>query len=65
MKRLQIMDSTTIKLFSNLLLRVWDVIQREGKKKGGIKVHILIHGNERVLSDNRFISTAYAGRICR
>jgi hypothetical protein len=40
MKRLQIIDSTTITLFSNLLFKGVGC-----KKKEGIKVHTVIHAN--------------------
>lgn len=39
MKRLQIIDSTTITLFSNLLFKGVGRHPRTSKKKGGIKVH--------------------------
>ncbi len=39
MKRLQIIDSTTITLFSNLLFKGVRRHPKTGKKKGGIKVH--------------------------
>ncbi|MBM6904602.1 transposase, partial [Phocaeicola coprocola] len=43
MKRLQIIDSTTITLFSNLLFKGVGRHPKTGKKKGGIKVHTVIH----------------------
>ncbi len=46
MKRLQIIDSTTITLFSNLLFKGVGRHPKTGKKKGGIKVHTVIHANE-------------------
>ena len=58
MKRLQIIDSTTITLFSNLLFKGVGRHPRTGKKKGGIKVHTVIHANEGVPSDIRFTSAA-------
>ena len=58
MKRLQIIDSTTISLFSNLLFKRVGRNPKTGKKKGGIKVHTVIHANEGVPSDVRFTSAA-------
>lgn len=58
MKRLQIIDSTTIILFSNLLFNEVGRHQKTGKKKGGIKVHTVIHANEGVPSDIRLTSAA-------
>ena len=57
MKRLQIIDSTTITLFSNLLFR-GGRHPKIGKKKGGIKVHTVIHANEGVPSDIKFTYAA-------
>ena len=57
-KRLQIIDSTTITLFSNLIFKGVDRHPKTGKKKGGIKVHANIHANEGVPSDIRFTSAA-------
>ena len=57
-KRLQIIDSTTISLFSNLLFKGVGRNPKTGKKKGGIKVHTVIHANEGVPSDVRFTSAA-------
>lgn len=51
MKRLQIIDSTTITLFSNLLFKGVGRHPKTGKKKGGIKVHTVIHANEGVPLD--------------
>lgn len=56
MKRLQIIDSTTITLFSNLLFKGVGRHPKTGKKKGGIKVHTVIHANEGVPSDIKFTS---------
>lgn len=56
--RLQIIDSTTITLFSNLLFKGVGRHPHTGKKKGGIKVHANIHANECVPSDVRFTSAA-------
>ena len=48
MKRLQIIDSTTITLFSNLLFKGAGRHPKTGKKKGGIKVHTVIHVFRRI-----------------
>ena len=56
MKRLQIIDFTTITLFSNLLFKGVGCHLKTGKKKEGIKVHTVIHANEGVLSDIKFTS---------
>ena len=48
MKRLQIIDSTTITLFSNLLFKGVGRHPKNGKKKGGIKVHTVINADETV-----------------
>ena len=58
MKRLQILDSTTISLFSNLIFKGVGRHPKTGKKKGGIKVHTVIHANEGVPSDIKFTSAA-------
>ena len=58
MKRLQIIDSTTITLFSNLLFKGVGRNPKTGRKKGGIKVHTVIHANEGVPSDIKFTSAA-------
>lgn len=58
MKNLQIIDSTTISLFSNLIFKGVGRHPKIGKKKGGIKVHTVIHANEGVPSDVRFTSAA-------
>ena len=58
MKRLQIIDSTTISLFSNLLFKGVGRHPKSGKKKVGIKVHTVIHANEGVPSDIKFTSAA-------
>lgn len=55
---LQIIDSTTITLFSNLLFKGVGRHPKTGRKKGGIKVHTVIHANEGVPSDIRFTSAA-------
>jgi len=58
MKHLQIIDSTTITLFSNLLFKGVGRHPKTGKKKGGIKVHTVIHANEGAPSDIKFTSAA-------
>lgn len=58
MKRLQIIDSTTITLYSNLIFKGVGRHPKTGKKKGGIKVHTVIHANEGVPSDIKFTSAA-------
>ena len=58
MDRLQIIDSTTITLFSNILFKGVGRHPKTGKKKGGIKVHTIIHANEGVPSDIKFTSAA-------
>lgn len=58
LNRLQIIDSTTISLFSNLIFKGVGRHPKTGKKKGGIKVHANIHANEGVPSDIRFTSAA-------
>ena len=58
MQRLQIIDSTTITLFSNLIFKGVGRHPKTGKKKGGIKVHTVIHANEVVPSDIKFTSAA-------
>ena len=58
MERLQIIDSTTITLFSNLLFKGIGRNPKSGRKKGGIKVHANIHANEGVPSDIKFTSAA-------
>lgn len=58
MKPLQIIDFTTITLFSNLLFKGVGRHPKTGKKKGGIKVHTVIHANEGVPSDIKFTSAA-------
>src|SRR5574344_147978 len=58
MKRLQIIDSTTISLFSNLLFKGVGRHPKTGKKKGGIKVHTILNASEGVPCDVRFTSAA-------
>lgn len=57
-KRLRIIDSTTISLFSNAIFKGVGRHPRTGRKKGGIKVHSVIHANEGVPCDVRFTSAA-------
>ncbi len=45
LKRLQIIDSTTISLFSNLIFKGVGRNPKTGKKKGCIKVHTNIHAS--------------------
>ena len=58
MKKLRIIDSTTISLFSNLIFQGVGRNPKTGKKKGGIKVHACIQGNEGVPCDVEFTSAA-------
>lgn len=58
LKKLQIIDSTTVSLFSNLIFKGVGRHPKTGKKKGGFKVHTNIHANEGVPSDIRFTSAA-------
>lgn len=58
LSRLQIIDSTTITLFSNLIFKGAGRHPNSGKKKGGVKVHVNIHANEYVPSDVCFTSAA-------
>lgn len=57
-KRLRIIDSTTITLFSNAIFKGEGRHPKTGKKKGGIKVHSVIHANEGVHCDVQFTSAA-------
>ena len=57
-KRLRIIDSTTISLFSNVIFKGVGRHPKAGRKKGGIKVHSVIHANEGVPCDMRFTSAA-------
>lgn len=56
--KLQIIDSTTISLFSNLIFKGVGRHPKTGKKKGGIKAHTIIYANEGVPSDIKFTSAA-------
>ena len=58
MKRLRIIDSTTVSLFSNTIFKGVGLHPKTGKKKGGIKVHAVIHANEGVPCDIQFTSAA-------
>ena len=57
-KRLRIIDSTTISLFSNAIFKGVGRHPKTGRKKGGIKVHSVIHANEGVHCDVKFTSAA-------
>ena len=57
-KRFRIIDSTTITLFSNVIFKGVGRHPKTGKKKGGIKVHAVIHANEGVPCDVQFTSAA-------
>ena len=54
-KRLRIIDSTTVSLFSNAIFKGVGRHPKTGRKKGGIKVHAVIHANEGVPCDVQFI----------
>lgn len=58
MKRLRIIDPTTISLFSSAIFKGVGRHPKTGKKKGGIKVHSVIHANEGVPCDVQFTSAA-------
>lgn len=58
MKRLRIIDSTTVSLFSNTIFKGVGHHPKTGKKKGGIKVHAVICANEGVPCDVQFTSAA-------
>ena len=57
-KRFWIIDSTTVTLFPNAIFKGVGHHPKKGRKKGGIKVHSLIHTNESVPCDVRFTSAA-------
>lgn len=57
-KDLRIIDSTTITLFSNVIFKGVGRHPKTGRKKGGIKVHSVIHANEGVPCDVKFTSAA-------
>ncbi len=56
-KEVLLIDSTTIRLFSNILKGVGRNLKGDGKKKGGLKVHMLI---DAVQSVGRFIKITAA-----
>ena len=58
MRRLRIIDSTTISLFSDAIFKGVGRHPKTGRKKGGMKVHAVIHANEGVPCDVRFTSAA-------
>ena len=58
MKRLRIIDSTTITLFSNILFKGVGRHPKSGKKKGGLKIHSMLHGGEGALENAQFTSAA-------
>ena len=58
LNRLMIIDSTTISLFSNAIFKGVGRHPKTGRKKGGIKVHSVIHANEGVPCDVQFTSAA-------
>lgn len=57
-KRLRIIDSTTVSLFTNTIFKGVGRHPKTGKKKGGIKVHAVICANEGVPCDVQFTSAA-------
>ena len=57
-RRLRIIDSPTVTLFSNAIFKGVGRHPKTGKKKGGIKVHAVIHANEGVPCDVQFTSAA-------
>lgn len=57
-RRLRIIDSTTISIFSNAIFKGVGRHPKTGRKKGGIKVHSVIHANEGVPCDVQFTSAA-------
>lgn len=57
-KALRIVDSTTISLFSNVIFKGVGRHPKTGRKKGGIKVHSVVHANEGVPCDVQFTSAA-------
>ena len=58
MKRLQIIDSTTVTLVSGLLFKGVGRHPKTGKKKGVTKFHTVINANEGIPSDIKFTSAA-------
>lgn len=63
-KALRIIDSTTISLFSNVIFKGVDRHPKTGKKKGCIKVHLVIHANEGVPCDVKFTSAVINDLSC-
>ena len=57
-KRLRIIDSTTSTRCSDVVFKGGGRHPKAGKKKGGIKVHAVIHANEGVPCDVQFTSAA-------
>ena len=57
-KRLRIIDSTTVSLFSNTIFKGVGRHPKTGRKKGGVNVHAVIHANEGVPCDVQFTSAA-------
>lgn len=57
-KRLRIIDSTTVSLFTNTIFKGVGRHPKTGNKKGGIKVHAVICANEGVPCDVQFTSAA-------
>ncbi len=57
-KKLKIMDSTTISLFSNIVFKGAGRNPIRGKKKGGLKVHAIINANEGIPCDVQYTSVA-------
>ena len=57
-KRLRIIDSTTVSLFSNTIFKGVGRHPKTGRKIGGIKVHAVIHANEGGPCDVQFTSAA-------
>ena len=62
-KQLQIIDSTTISLFSNLIFKGVGRYPKSGKKKGGFKVHMNIHANKRLKRSWSFSGLATMVRL--
>ena len=56
-KEVLLIDATTIRLFSNILKGVGRNPKGDGKKKGGLKVHMLI---DAVQSVGRFVKNTAA-----
>lgn len=57
-KQLRVIDSTTLTLSSNAIFKSVGRHPKSGKKKGGIKVHSVIHANEGVPCGVQFTSAA-------